>query len=177
MNLKQRMFTIGVLLVLLFGFNFLYASADFRTYPEESEIVTDPVAYEGEQVFVFSDVKSINEEQGSIVVTREEKRVTDIGLNGITKEFEYQEDVTVRLEKASISGDIRESSYIQIYGELRDESTVIDADVVVVDYQSSTEYIYMYGMSLLGGLLAVAYFFCHWRVNLRAGCFETREGK
>jgi hypothetical protein len=32
----------------------------------------------------------------------------------------------------------------------------------------------MYGTSILGLLVAVAYFFKHWRIDFRAGCFEPR---
>lgn len=174
MDLKQRSFIIVLILILVFPLGSIYASVDHRPYPEESAIVTDPVAYEGETVFIFTDVLTINEDQKSVLIQRENDRVVDINLNGVTKRAEYRRNVTVQLDNASISGTIREDSYIQIYGDLRDESTVIDAEVVVVDYQDSSDYVYMYGISIFGACFAVVYFFRYWRINLRAGCFETR---
>ncbi|GAB3705884.1 hypothetical protein GCM10028858_23580 [Halorubrum pallidum] len=151
----------------------IYASVDYRSYPEKSEIITDPVTNTGETVLIFADVLATNEDQNSLYIRLEDDRVVDINSNGMSKS-EYRQNITVQINNTSIFGNIEKGSYIQIYGDLRDESTVIDAEVVVVDYQDSSDYNYMYGISLLGAFFAILYFFKHWRINLRVGCFQPR---
>lgn len=174
MNPTQRSFVIVVMIILLVPLGSTYASADHRPYPDESAIATDPVAYEGETVFIFTDVLMSNADQGNVVIQLENERVVDINLNGVRERTDYRRNVTVNLDNASVSGTITDGSYVQVYGDLRDASPVIDAEVVVVDYQGSSDYSYMYGVSLLGALFAIGYFFQHWRINSRAGCFEPR---
>ena len=174
MQVTHRLLGIAVLIVLLVGLNFAVAAVDYRPYPTQDAIISEPAAHDDEQVFVFKTVETVNDAESQAVVLWEREPVVNIGLDGITRQLEYRERVTVDLSDATVAGEIVPGAYIQIYGQLRDESSVIDADRVVVDYQDSADYTYMYGTSILGLLVAVAYFFKHWRVDLRAGCFEPR---
>ena len=174
MQVTHRALGIAVLVVLLIGLNFAVAAVDYRSYPDKEAIHSDPAGFDGEQVFIFKKVETVNRPSSQVVVLRKEDRVVDIGSDGITKQFDYREEVIVDISDTTVSSTIGEDSQIQVYGQLRDESSVIDADRVVVDYQDSADYTYMYGTSILGLLVAVVYFFSHWRINLRAGCFEPR---
>ena len=174
MHPTHRLLGIAVLIALLLGLNFVVAAVDYRPYPNQDAIISEPAAYDGEQVFVFKDVETVSTTDSQAVVLREIEPVVDIGLDGVTRAVTYREAVTVDLSDATVSGEIAPGAYIQIYGQLRDESSVIDADRVVVDYQNSADYTYMYGTSILGLLVAVVYFFSHWRIDLQAGSFEPR---
>jgi hypothetical protein len=174
MQATHRLLGIAVLIVLLVGLNFAVAAVDYRPYPNQDAIISEPAAHDGEQVFIFKEVETVSETDSQAVVLRKNNPVVDIGLDGVTREVTYREEVTVDLSGATVSGEIVPGAYIQVYGQLRDESSVIDADRVVVDYQDSADYTYMYGTSILGLLVAVAYFFKHWRIDFRAGCFEPR---
>ena len=174
MEVTHRLLGIAVLIVLLVGLNFVVAAVDHRPYPDQDAIISEPAAHDDEQVFVFKEVETVSETDSQAVVLREREPVVDIGLDGVTRAVTYREEVTVDLSDATVSGEVVSGAYVQVYGQLRDESSVIDADRVVVDYQDSADYTYMYGTSILGLLVAVAYFFSHWRINLRAGCFEPR---
>jgi len=174
MHPTHRLLGIAVLIALLLGLNVVVAAVDYRPYPDGETIRSDPVAADGEQVFVFREVETVSKTEPQAVVLREDESVVGIGLDGITWDVAYREEVTVDLSDATVSGELNAGSYVQVYGQLRDESSVIDADRVVVDYQDAADYTYMYGTSIFGLLVAVAYFFSHWRINVRAGCFEPR---
>lgn len=175
MHPRQRRVIIAFIFILLLPLGSLYASVDYRSYPEEYEIVVDSANSSGDDILLFTDILKINDGQKSMIIQLEDERVVDINSHGITRQAEYRKNITVQLDNTSLHGTIREDSYIQVYGILRDESTVIDAEVVVVDYQDSSDYIYMYGISILGALFAVVYFFQHWQINLRDWCFEIQE--
>ncbi len=174
MNLTHRLLGIAVLIALLVGLNFAVAAVDYRPYPNQDAIISEPAVHDGEQVFVFKEVETVSETSSQAIVLREREPVVDIGTDGVTRAVTYREQVTVDLSDATVSGELNTGSYVQVYGQLRDESRVIDADRVVVDYQDAADYTYMYGTSIFGLLVAVVYFFSHWRINLRAGCFEPR---
>lgn len=174
MEVTHRLLGIAVLIVLLVGLNFAVAAVDYRPYPNQDAIISEPAAHDDEQVFIFNEVETVSEADSQAVVLRKNNPVVDIGLDGVTREVTYHKEVNVDLSGATVSGEIVPSAYIQVYGQLRDESSVIDADRVVVDYQDSADYTYMYGTSILGLLVAVAYFFKHWRIDFQAGRFEPR---
>lgn len=177
MRVKQRWLGIIILIILLFGLNFAVAAVDYGPYPEEEDIISDPAAYEGQQVFIFTDVKSVNQSISQLVILREDNPVVDVGLDGVTRRVEYRQEVVVNITDTPTAGRISEGSYIQIYGQLRDDSTTIDATRVVVDYQNTADYRYMYGSSILGGIISVVYFFKNWQINLRNGSFEPRDNE
>ncbi|ERH02927.1 MAG: hypothetical protein J07HN6_00245 [Halonotius sp. J07HN6] len=174
MQVTHRLLGIAVLIVLLVGLNFVVAAVDYRPYPNQDAIISEPAAHDDEQVFMFKNVETVSDTDPQAVILRETEPVVDIGLDGVTRAVTYRKEVTVDLSGATVSGEIVPGAYIQVYGQLRDESSVIDADRVVVDYQDPADYTYMYGMSILGLFVAVVYFFKHWRIDLRAGSFEPR---
>ena len=174
MQVTHRLLGIAFLIVLLVGLNFTVAAVDYRPYPNQDAIISEPTAHDNEQVFIFKKVETVSETNSQVVVLRETDPVVDIGLDGVTREVTYRKEVTVDLSGVMVSDEIVPGAQIQVYGQLRDESSVIDADRVVVDYQNSADYTYMYGTSILGLLVAVVYFFSHWRIDLQAGSFEPR---
>lgn len=174
MNTKRRLLSILVLLAVLFVLGSAYATAEFRSYPSESDIVDSPDEYDGEHVFLFKDIQSIADDRETMVVSVRESRVVGGGVNETSNKTEFHQNVTVQLHNASISGTLETGAAVQVYGDLRSQSTTIAATTVVVDYQNAADYRYMYGISVLGGLAGVGYFLKQWRINLWAVCFESR---
>lgn len=166
-----------VLMAVLFALGSTYATAEFRSYPDESAIVDNPDAYDGKQVFLFKDIQSIADDQETMIVSVRDGRVVDVGVNETNNTTEFQQNVTVQLHNASVSGTLDTGAAVQVYGDFRAQSTVINATTVVVDYQNASDYLYMYGISVLGGLAGVVYFLKQWRINLTAACFEARGGE
>lgn len=174
MEREHRFLAITILVVLLFALNFAVAAVDYRPYPDQRDIVSEPAAYDTEQVFVFREVQTVSETDSRAVVLRESSPIVSVASDGITRRTEYREEVIVDYSDATVAGEIGEGSAIQVYGQLRDETTVIDADRVVVDYQDAADYTYTYGVSIVGLIVAVTYFFKNWRIDGHAGCFAPR---
>lgn len=168
-----RLLAIGILLLAVGGTNVAYDTAEFRSYPESSAILSEPAAHDGEEVFLFADVKAVDKENDELTIVLEEVRITAVGLGGVTEEQTARHEITVRASETTTFRGIEPGAYVQVRGTLREDSTVLVADSVVVDY-SPGDLTYIYATSVLGLLFAVGYFFRHWQINVQKLCFEPR---
>ena len=154
MNRIYRLAAVCLLLCAAVGLCVLYAEADRYASPGVEEIVADPAAYDGQEVFVFGDV---------VAVDAASHPVTLVAGDDPEREFAVE----------SVSGStidaVGPGSAIQVDGVLAEGSTVVRAETVVVDYRNGADFRYVYGSSLLGGLLAAGGFLWYWRIDPRLG--------
>lgn len=174
MERRYQLLVVVVLCLVGVGANVQYASTDFRPYPEYDDIISDPAGADGKQAFLFVEVESVNEQAGEMSVRLEEQEVVDFGLAGPTKVTTARHELTVRPADPSVLDTVKPGSSIQVYGTLQDGSTVLVAESSVVDYRGWEDWRYVFGTSLLGALVAGAYFFRHWRIDWRELCFQRR---
>lgn len=160
MTPRRRLALVGLLLVVGVGLCVAYAGADLWAYPTPDDVATDPAAADGQQVLVFGEVQSVDGE--TVVVTWGSAPEVQLTIKGVPP------DVSERLQPTAA---------IQVYGQLSDDSTVLVADEVVVDYYDMGDRIYTYGTSILGGLVAAGVFLWYWRPNWRNLQFEPRGGR
>jgi len=159
MKRGYRLAAICLLVCAAVGLCVLYAEADRWTYPDTEEIAIEPAAYDGQQVLLFGDVESVDRASQRLVITA-----------GTDPELEF----TVESVPESVTDSVREGGSIQVFGVLAEQSTVIDATEIVVDYRDTTDFQYVYVASLLGGLLAAGIFLWHWQVDVRDLTFVPR---
>ncbi len=174
MDSVRRIALLGVLIGLVFGVNFLYVGLDFRSYPSTDEIIGDQRAVNGHEVFVFEEVELIDHDRQRITIVLEDEYFAGLGLGGVELETRDQHELTVFLANASVIGTIEDGSYLQIHGTLRDDSTVIDAQSVIVEHQHKGDWVYSYGISLIGAFIALLFFFRHWKIT-RTGFVLRRD--
>lgn len=160
MSFEYRIFGLVLLLALSFGVCMQYATTDHWSYPGGSDIVSEPQKYDGEKTLLFGEVQAIDDTDGELVVLVPSDSV-----------FE----VTVTDVPATVIDEVRVGeSMIQVYGTLQGGPNVMRADEIVVDFRHTGDRLYTYGTSLLGGILAIAYFLWHWRPELRTLRFVPR---
>jgi hypothetical protein len=157
--LNYRVLGIGVLLLLLTGVCVQYAATDHWSYPGTEDIASDPEASDGEVVFLFGRVQAADGTSEQLVVR-----------SGTETEIE----LIVRDVPATVTERVEVGSSVQIYGTLREGSSAVVAEAVVVDFGDGTDRLYAYGTSILGGILAALYFLRYWRVDLRTLRFRPR---
>jgi len=157
--LNYRVLGLGVLLLLLTGVCVQYAAADHWSYPSTDDIASEPEAHDGETVLLFGVVRAVDETSAEIVV-----------FAGTDPKLE----LTVVDAPATVTGNVEVGGSVQIYGTLREGSSVVVADGVVVDFRHAIDRFYAYGTSILGGILAALYFLRHWRVDVRTLRFRPR---
>jgi hypothetical protein len=157
--LNYRVLGVGVLLLLLTGVCVQYAAADHWSYPSTDEIASEPEANDGERVLLFGVVRAVDETSNEMVI-----------LAGTDPELE----LTVVDIPGTVTGTIEVDGSVQVYGTLREGSSVVVADGIVIDLRHTIDRLYAYGTSILGGILAALYFLRYWRVDLRTLRFRPR---
>ena len=159
MNRIYRLGAVCLLLSAAVGLCVLYAEADRYASPTVEDITTDPGTYDGQQVFFFGR---------AVAVDAASQTMTMVAGDDPDREF------AVESVSESTIAAIEPGSAIQVSGVLDDRSTVLHADDVVVDYRNGADFRYVYGASLLGGLLAAAGFLWFWQVEFRQLGFVPR---
>lgn len=159
MRRLSRFVAICLLVCIAVGLCVGYAEADRWAYPDTEDIALDPATYDGQQVLLFGDVQSVDPATHTVVITA-----------GSDPELEF----TVTAVPDSITDSIRAGVAIQVFGALDEQSTTVVADEIVVDYENGADFRYVYGTSLLGGLLAAGGFLWYWRVEPRKLVFVLR---
>lgn len=154
-----RFAAICLLLSAAVGLCVLYAEADRGAAPDVEAIATEPGAYDGQQVLLFGEVVSVDAASRSAVMVAGD---------------DPERGFSVESMSASTIDSIEAGSAIQVSGVLAEESTVLIADGVVVDYRNRADRLYVYGASLVGGLLAAGGFLWYWRVDPRKLGFVPR---
>ena len=157
MKSTRRVAVVGLLLIVGVGLCVAYAGADLWAYPSSNDVAADPGGHDGQQVLAFVEVQSVDGDRVVVV---------------------WGSDPELELTVEGVSGELWErlqlGAAIQVYGQLDDQSTVLVADEVVVDYHGTTDRLYTYGTSILGGLIAAGVFLWYWRINWRKLQFEPR---
>jgi len=159
MKLCYRLAAIGLLFSAAVGLCVLSAGADRLASPGVEEIATDPDAYDDQPVFLFGDVVSVDTVSRTMVVSAGDDPERRFTIESVSKPTIYA---------------IEPGGAIQVSGVLAEESAVVVSDNVVVDYRNGADFRYVYGASVLGGLLAAAGFLWFWRVEFRQLGFVPR---
>jgi len=157
MNTTRRLAVVCLLLVVGVGLCVAYAGADLWAYPTPDDVETDPGAHDGQQVLAFVDVQSLDGD--SMAVTWGSAPSVELTVKGVSDDHRDR---------------LKPGAAIQVYGHLEADSTVLRADEVVVDFHDTTDRLYAYGTSILGGLIAAGVFLRYWRINWRKLQFEPR---
>jgi len=160
METKHRVLVVCVLLVGAAGLCVQYDRADLWTYPDAEQIATDPSAYDGQRTLLFGRVQSVDATNNELTFTVD----SDPPLKLTIQQVPPSVIDTVGVDR----------SLVQVYGVLGAESTVLVAEDVVIDHRDSTDSLYVYLTSLLGGLLAAGYFLWQWRIDSRGLGFQPR---
>jgi hypothetical protein len=159
MKRSYRLAAVCLLLSAAVGLCVLYAEADRYASPNVEEISAAPGAYDGQQVFLFGVVETVDAASRTLVFTA-----------GADPDRRF----SVESVPASTIDVVEPGSAIQVSGVLAEQSTVVVADGVVVDYRNRADRQYVYVTSLLGGLLAAGGFLWYWRVDPRRLGFLPR---
>jgi len=154
MNRIHRLAAVCLLLSAAVGLCVLYAEADRYASPNVEEITAEPGAYDGQQVFFFGRVVSVDAASRTVVMVAGEDPEREFAVESVP---------------GPTIDAVESGSAIQVDGVLAEGSTVVRADTVVVDYRNGADFRYVYGTSLLGGLLAAGGFLWYWRVDPRGG--------
>lgn len=157
MRTTYRVLAIVLLLAVAGGLCVQYAATDRWSYPDADAIADDPRAHDGEQVLLFGEVLAVDAERGEIL----------IDVDGT--------EFTVEGASAETIDGLEPDGSIQVYGAFQADSGGVTADEIVVDFRSTTDRIYVYTTSILGGLLAAGYFLWHWRIDWRNLRFRLRR--
>ena len=159
----KAFYRIGVICLLLcvaVGLCVLYAEADRQAAPDVEAITADPGAYDGQEVLLFGEVVSVDATDRTVVIVVGEDPEREFAVESVS---------------VSTIDAVERGSAMQVDGMLTEGSTVIRADAVVVDYRHGADFQYIYGASLLGGLLAAGGFLWYWRVDPRRGFVPRRD--
>ena len=159
MNRSYRLAAVCLLLSAAVGLCVLYAEADRYASPNVEAIAAEPGAYDGQQVFLFGDVVSVDAESRTVEIVAGEDPERRFSVESVSE---------------STIDSVEPGSAVQVDGVLAEGSTVVRADAVVVDYRNGADFRYVYGTSLLGGLLAAGGFLWYWRVDPRRLGFVPR---
>lgn len=127
-------------------------------YPTNEDLDEEYGAHVGEQTLLFGDVRSVNE-------------------NGMTVELSDTElTIRVRMSPAAdgMPEEVSTGGFVQIYGELQPNQSMVASEVVVVNSNSIDEW-YKLGASVVGSLVAVGYFLRHWRLS-KTGWRDRTDG-
>jgi hypothetical protein len=154
---RYRLAAIAVVVALLVGSCGLYAMSDRRPYPSKQAIADDPSAYDGTELLLFGEVTSVD---------RTASTVTFVSGQLTVEGRDVDEDV---LE------DLEAGASIQIYGTLREQSSVIVAERTVVDYRGPGDQRYVRLVSIAGALCGIGAFLWYWRLDWRRLCFRPRR--
>ena len=150
---EVRVLVVALLLLATGGLCVQYATTDHWPYPSTAEISSSPGAHDGERVFFFVTVQSVDRDDREMVVTTASDPTLRFTVTGVPVET---------LDRVGADGNA-----VQVSGTLREGASAIAVDEVVVDYRDTADRQYVYVTSLLGGLLAAGYALWHWTVDLR----------
>lgn len=156
MDTPSRIIALCVLLVATSGLCVQYDRTDLWSYPSTDEIATDPAAYDNQEMFVFVVIEEVNATDGTIFVDSSPSRIDVSALDPMFVDT------------------LSPGASVQVYGTLREQSQLLVAEEIVIDYHGSDERLYTYVTSLLGAILAAGGFLRYWRVDWRAFGFEPR---
>lgn len=157
MNDRTRVGLLFVLIVLGIGLCVGYATADRWDQPSQSEIADDHSAHEGETLLLFGEVASVDADAGTVTLLLLDLEVTVTGVDPAVLE---------RLEPGA---------EIQVAGTFTDDGSTVVAEETVIDVAGTGDRFYVYGTSILGGLLAAGAFLRHWRIDVRRLRFVARS--
>ena len=159
MNRIYRLGAVCLLLCAAVGLCVLYAEADRYASPDVEEIAADPGVYDGQEVLLFGDVVAVDATSRTMTIVGGEDPELAVAVESVS---------------ASTIDAVKPGGAVQVSGVLAGESTVVVADGVVVDYRNGADFRYVYGTSLLGGLLAAGGFLWYWRIDPRRLGFVPR---
>ncbi|RQG99742.1 hypothetical protein [Natrarchaeobius oligotrophus] len=157
MNDRYRLLGLCLFLLATVGLCVGYASADLWSTPSSADVAGDPAGHDGERAFVFGEVESIDADEGTVAVRVDSATiaVTDV-------------------DRAVLS-QLEPGGSLQVVGTVQDGGVTLAATNTVVDYRGPGDRLFVYGTSILGGLLAAGAFLRHWRINARRLRFEPRD--
>ncbi|WP_311171834.1 hypothetical protein [Halobellus ordinarius] len=139
---------VVILAGLVVGFGFQFNGSD--AYPDSEAIGEEYSTHVGEKAHLWGEVVGI--EDGSVV----------IGFEGLRLRVTAPKPGTVAV------GD-----QVQIYGTLAPDRQF---ETTAYHAQSPADRTYMYGVSVLGSLLAAGAFLRRWRIDTDEWQFVPREG-
>lgn len=153
-----RIVGIICLSLLLIALCVLYGASHTYDQPSKDAIAAEPSAFDGETIFLFGTVERVDVERNR---------------------FNLRSDSLVLEVTGGDPGTIAElesGSAIQVAGKLTDESSTMSADDVVVDYRTDRDRLWVYGLSIVGGLVSTLIFLLHWSISWRGLRFVPRGG-
>ncbi|OIB58854.1 DNA-binding protein [Natrialba sp. SSL1] len=162
MRFAVRLGITLVLLLTLLGLGIHYGATYDENWPHPSgdQLQEDYGEFTGDHQLVFGEVQSISEDTMTI-------HVTD-SADEVAAELEItHHDATDRVDPGGL---------VQVYGVLESDRTMAADELVVVNEDDTAEQ-YKLLTSIVGVLLAIAYFFRYWKLTLTKFGFEPRPNK
>ncbi|MFP8953831.1 DNA-binding protein [Natrialbaceae archaeon A-arb3/5] len=158
MRLVVRIGIVAVLLVALFGLCVHYGATYDESWPHPigDQLQDEYDAYAGEQVLLFGNVQAV---EGDTLIVH----VTD-----------STGELAAELEVGGVDEQVDPGGLVQIYGVLEADRTMTPEETVVVDRDESA-FQYKLVASVVGIVLAIGYFFRHWRLSPSRLAFEPRD--
>ncbi|APX96592.1 single stranded DNA-binding domain-containing protein [Natronorubrum daqingense] len=159
MRLATRIVLTALFLGALLGLCVHYGGTydDNWPHPSGDQLQDDPDAAVGERVLLFGSVESVEDDTLEIHVTDSEGRVA------------------VELEIDGVDESVASGGTVQVYGVLEDDQTMTPDETVVVE-EDDRAFEYKLATSLVGVVLAIAYFCRYWRIDWTTVAFEPRSG-
>ncbi|ELY97297.1 hypothetical protein C482_13725 [Natrialba chahannaoensis JCM 10990] len=159
MRLATRLGIALVLLLTLMGLGVHYGATYDENWPHPSgdQLQDNYDEFTDDHQLVSGEVQSISEDTMTI-------HVTD-SANEVAAELE--------ITHHDATDQVQPGGYVQVYGVLESDRTMTADELVVVN-ENETAQQYKLLTSIVGVLLAIAYFFHHWKLSLTKLGFEPR---
>ncbi|MFC7213488.1 DNA-binding protein [Saliphagus sp. GCM10025334] len=124
-------------------------------HPTGDQFEGNVEAYTGERVLLFGEVHAVENDALTIHVTND------------------ADEVVLELTVYGPTESVEPGGVVQVYGVLETDRTMTPDEFVVVN-ESPTATRYKHLASLVGGLLAAAYFLRQWRIDVTGIGFEPQ---
>jgi|GEM_PF-633912 len=161
MRLTSRIIIITTLLVALGGVSVHYHTTYDENWPHPTGDQLQEQGtktFVGERVLLFGEVQTVNPDVITIHITDD------------------SDNVAAELEVTGIEDRVKPGGVVQVYGVLESKTKLHAGRTVVVNRDPSAT-IYKLGVSVVGLVLAVAYFFRQWQIDFQKLAFKPRTTK
>ena len=154
---------VGLLLLVgVFGLCIHYGATYDTNWPHPTgeQLGTDYEEYVDDRILLIGEVQSTDPVDETLTI-----EVTDDA-----------EEVAAEIEVYDTTASVEPGGTVQVFGTLHGDETMTQTTVEVVNRDPSDAQ-YKLGISVVGILVAVAYFLTHWQLDIRRFTFEQRSSE
>ncbi|MFA9417887.1 DNA-binding protein [Natrinema sp. HArc-T2] len=158
MHLQKRRIIVALLLAVLGGLCVHYGATYDENWPHPTGDQLQeqgPEPFVGERMLLFGEVQTVDADTITIHV------------------IDDNDNVAAKLKVHGAEKPVEPGGVVQVYGVIESE-TELHANQTVVVNRNPSATMYKLGTSVVGLLLAVAYFFRQWQIDFEKLAFKPR---